>query len=32
VKKIVDLHEGDIWLESTPTIGTVFYFTINKNL
>ncbi|MDN3491252.1 sensor histidine kinase [Winogradskyella bathintestinalis] len=30
VKKIVDLHEGHIWLESKPDIGTTFYFTIKK--
>jgi PAS domain S-box-containing protein len=30
VKKIVDLYEGNIWLESKPNIGTTFYFTIKK--
>lgn len=30
VKKIVALHEGEIWLESEPNIGTTFYFTIKK--
>ncbi|WP_298496305.1 PAS domain S-box protein [uncultured Algibacter sp.] len=30
VKKIVDLHEGDIWLESEPNIGTTFFFTLKK--
>ena len=30
VKKIIDLYEGDIWLESEPKIGTTFYFTIKK--
>jgi PAS domain S-box-containing protein len=30
VKKIVDLHDGDIWLESQPGIGTTFFFTIKK--
>jgi PAS domain S-box-containing protein len=30
VKKIVDLHEGQIWLESEPNVGTTFYFTLKK--
>jgi len=30
VKKIVDLYEGDIWLESEPGSGTCFYFTLIK--
>jgi PAS domain S-box-containing protein len=30
VKKIIDLYEGDIWLESKINIGTTFYFTIKK--
>ncbi|WP_396600816.1 PAS domain S-box protein [Algibacter sp. R77976] len=30
VKKIVDLHEGEIWLESEPQKGTTFFFTLKK--
>jgi light-regulated signal transduction histidine kinase (bacteriophytochrome) len=30
VKKIVEAYKGDIWLESTTDVKTVFYFTIKK--
>lgn len=30
VKKIVDLYNGEIWLESIPNEGTTFYFTLKK--
>ena len=30
VKKIVDLYQGKIWLESLPKIGTTFHFTLKK--
>jgi signal transduction histidine kinase len=31
-KKIIERHEGRIWLESEPGKGSVFYFTVSKNL
>lgn len=30
VKKIIDLYEGEIWLASTLTEGSTFYFTLKK--
>jgi len=27
-KKIIELHQGEIWLESSPGKGTTFYFTL----
>ncbi|WP_394972405.1 PAS domain S-box protein [uncultured Croceitalea sp.] len=30
VKKIIDLYEGKVWLESTVGVGTIFYFTLKK--
>lgn len=32
VKKIIELHHGKIWLESVPKQGTIFYFTIAKDI
>jgi len=31
-KKIVDIHNGKIWIESRVNEGTTFYFTISKKL
>ena len=30
VKKIINLYEGDIWIDSELGKGTIFYFTIKK--
>jgi len=30
VKKIIEIYGGKIWLESEPSIGTTFYFTLKK--
>uniref|UniRef100_UPI0040475E7C ATP-binding protein n=1 Tax=Polaribacter sp. TaxID=1920175 RepID=UPI0040475E7C len=31
-KKIVELYQGKIWLDSEKGIGTTFYFTIPKKI
>ncbi|MGH1385052.1 sensor histidine kinase [Kordia sp.] len=30
VKKIIELYNGEIWIESTPNLGSTFYFTLKK--
>jgi light-regulated signal transduction histidine kinase (bacteriophytochrome) len=30
VKKIIDIYNGQIWIESTPDLGTTFCFNLNK--
>ena len=30
VKKVVNIYEGDVWLESKENIGTTFFFTLKK--
>jgi len=31
-KRIVEIHNGEIWVNSTPNKGCTFYFTIDKNI
>ena len=31
-KKIIEQHQGQIWIESEVNVGTTFHFTISKNI
>ena len=31
-KKIIEMHGGDIWVDSAEMIGSIFYFSIPKNI
>ncbi len=28
VQRVIEKHEGKIWVESEPNVGTTFYFTL----